>query len=69
VSAAVAFDYLAQRTKNRALAAAAFYNLLVSAVSTVQSLRPVLLRGNGRWRAKAQRDSVVHLVQVAHRVH
>src|ERR1700735_760376 len=31
---AVAFDYVAQRTKNRSLAAAAYFNLLFAAIST-----------------------------------
>ena len=43
--AAVAFDYLAQRTKSRALAAAAFYNLGLAAVSTV----PVVATGFAAW--------------------
>jgi len=34
-TAAVGFDYLAQWTKNRTLAAAAYFNLLVAAVATV----------------------------------
>ena len=42
---AVAFDYLAQWTKNRALAAAAYFNLLLAAVSTV----PVVATGFAAW--------------------
>jgi len=38
---AVGFDYLAQRTKNRTLAAAAYFNLLLAAISTV----PVVATG------------------------
>ena len=33
--AAVGFDYLAQWRKNQALAAAAYFNLLLAAISTV----------------------------------
>jgi uncharacterized membrane protein len=43
--AAVAFDYLAQWMKNRTLAAAAYYNLLLAAVSTV----PVVATGFAAW--------------------
>jgi uncharacterized membrane protein len=35
---AVALDYLAQWTKNQTLAAAAYFNLLLAAVSTVPSV-------------------------------
>ena len=42
---AVAFDYLAQWTKNRTLAAAAYFNLLLAAVSTA----PVVATGVGAW--------------------
>jgi uncharacterized membrane protein len=42
---AVGFDYLAQRTKNRALAAAAYFNLLLAAIFTV----PVLATGLAAW--------------------
>ncbi len=44
-TAAVAFDYLAQWTKNRTLAAAAYFNLLLAAVSTV----PVVATGLAAW--------------------
>jgi uncharacterized membrane protein len=44
-SAAVGFDYLAQWTKNRTLAAAAYFNLLVAAVFTV----PVVATGLIAW--------------------
>jgi uncharacterized membrane protein len=44
-TAAVGFDYLAQWTKNRTLAAAAYFNLLVAAVSTV----PVVATGLIAW--------------------
>jgi len=43
--AAVGFDYLAQWTKNRTLAAAAYFNLLLAAVSTV----PVVATGLAAW--------------------
>jgi uncharacterized membrane protein len=44
-TAAVGFDYLAQLTKNRMLAAAAHFNLLVAAASTV----PVVATGLIAW--------------------
>ena len=43
--AAVAFDYLAQWTKSRTLAAAAYLNLLLAALSTA----PVVATGVGAW--------------------
>ena len=43
--AAVAFDYLGQWTKNRTLAAAAYFNLLLAAISTV----PVVATGLAAW--------------------
>jgi uncharacterized membrane protein len=43
---AVAFDYVAQRTKNRTLAAAAYFNLALAAISTV----PVVATGLAAWR-------------------
>lgn len=43
--AAVAFDYLAQWTKSRTLAGAAYLNLLLAAVSTV----PVVATGFAAW--------------------
>jgi uncharacterized membrane protein len=43
--AAVGFDYLAQWTKNQALAAAAYFNLLLAAISTV----PVVTSGLVAW--------------------
>jgi uncharacterized membrane protein len=42
---AVAFDYLAQWTKNRTLAAAASFNLLLAAISTV----PAVATGFAAW--------------------
>src|ERR1700733_4911366 len=44
--AAVAFDYAAQWRKNRALAAAAYFNLLLAAISTF----PVVASGVAAWR-------------------
>jgi uncharacterized membrane protein len=43
--AAVAFDYIAQWTKNRSLAAAAYFNLLLAAIFTV----PVVATGIAAW--------------------
>jgi uncharacterized membrane protein len=43
--AAVAFDYLAQRTRNSTLAAAAYFNLLIAAISTI----PVVATGLAAW--------------------
>src|SRR5277367_2621659 len=43
--AAVAFDYLAQWKKSPALAAAAYFNLLLAAIFTV----PVLISGLAAW--------------------
>lgn len=42
---AVAFDFVAQRTKNRSLAAAAYFNLLFAAISTL----PVVATGLAAW--------------------
>jgi uncharacterized membrane protein len=44
-SAAVAFDFISQWTKSRTLAAAAYFNLLFSAVSAV----PVVATGFAAW--------------------
>lgn len=44
-TAAVAFDFLGQWTKNRGLAAAVYFNLLVAALFTI----PVLLTGVAAW--------------------
>jgi uncharacterized membrane protein len=43
--AAVAFDYLAQWTSSKTLAAAAYFNLLLAAISTV----PVVVSGIVAW--------------------
>jgi uncharacterized membrane protein len=45
-TAAVTFDYLAEWTKNRALASAAYFNLMLAAASTV----PVVGTGLAAWR-------------------
>jgi uncharacterized membrane protein len=45
-TAAVAFDYLAEWTKDRRLAAAAYFNLMLAAASTV----PVVVSGIVAWR-------------------
>src|SRR5258708_12653189 len=62
--AAVAFDCLAQWMKNRALAAAAYFNLLLAAVSTV----PVVATGLAAWQwalegQKLKGILLMHLVQ------
>ena len=46
----VAFDYAAQWTKRRGLAAAAYYNLLLAAVSTL----PVLATGVLAWQLQLE---------------
>jgi uncharacterized membrane protein len=61
--AAVAFDYLAWWTKNRTLAAAAYFNLLLAAVSTV----PVVATGLAAWQwalegQKLEGALLMHLV-------
>jgi uncharacterized membrane protein len=43
---AVVFDYLAQWTKNQTLAGAAYFNLLLAAISTM----PVVASGLAAWR-------------------
>ena len=53
--AAVAFDYLAQWTRNQALAAAAYFNLLLAALSTVPASPRDLPPGSGRWRENRSR--------------
>ena len=62
--AAVAFDYLAQWMKNRTLAAAAYFNLLLAAVSTV----PVVATGFAAWQWALEGQQLkgillMHLVQ------
>src|SRR6202140_747687 len=47
---AVAFDLIAQWTKRRGLATAAYYNLLVAAISTV----PVLATGLLAWQLQLE---------------
>jgi uncharacterized membrane protein len=60
---AVAFDYVAQRTKNQSLAAAAYFNLLFAAISTV----PVVASGLAAWQwalegQKLKGILLIHLV-------
>jgi uncharacterized membrane protein len=60
---AVVFDLIAQRTKRRAIADAAYYNLLVAAISTV----PVLATGILAWQfqlegQKLKGSLLLHLV-------
>jgi len=62
-TAAVAFDYFGQWTKNRTLAAAAYFNLLLSAASTV----PVAATGIAAWQwalegQKLKGILLIHLV-------
>jgi uncharacterized membrane protein len=61
--AAVTFDYVAQWTKNRMLAAAAYFNLLLAAISTV----PVVATGLAAWQwalegQKLKGTLLMHLV-------
>ena len=56
--AAVAFDFSAQWTKNRTLAAAAYFNLLLATVLRCRSWRRACSVAVGAGRAKAKRDSV-----------
>jgi uncharacterized membrane protein len=60
---AVAFDVIAQRTKRRALADTAYYNLLAAAISTI----PVLATGILAWQFQLEGQKVkgillLHLV-------
>src|SRR5713101_5562006 len=62
-TAAVAFDYIGQWTKSRTLAAAAYFNLLLAAVSTV----PVVATGIAAWQwalegQKLKGILLIHLV-------
>jgi uncharacterized membrane protein len=62
-TAAVAFDYIAQWTKNMKLAAAAYFNLLLAAFSTV----PLVATGLAAWQwalegQKLKGILLVHLV-------
>lgn len=59
----VAFDLIAQKTKRRAVAAAASYNLVIAAISTL----PVLLTGVIAWRlalggAKLEGILLLHMI-------
>ena len=60
---AVAFDFIAQWTKRRGLTDAAYYNLLVAAISTI----PVLATGLLAWQFQLEGQKVkgvllLHLV-------
>jgi len=61
--AGVAFDFLAQWTKQRALASAAYYNLFVAALTTI----PVLITGivSWQWQLEGQRLKGVLLMHLA----
>ncbi len=60
--AGVAFDFVAQWTKRRSLAAAAFWNLLVAAFSTL----PVLVSGilAWQWQLEGQRLKGILLIHM-----
>ena len=45
----VMFDFIAQWTRNRTLAAA-YYNLLIAAIACVPVMATVLWRGAGNWK-------------------
>ena len=51
--ASVLFDFIAQWTKNRTLAAAAYYNLLLASISTLPVVATGLLAW--RWQLEGQR--------------
>ena len=51
---AVAFDLIAQRTKRSGMAEAAYYNLLIAAISTL----PVLVTGLLAWRFQLEGQRV-----------
>ena len=59
----VAFDFLAQWTKRRALASAAYYNLFVAALTTI----PVLITGIAawQWQLEGQRLKGILLMHLA----
>jgi uncharacterized membrane protein len=62
-TAAVAFDFLAQWTKDRTMAAVAYFNLLVAAAFTLPVAATGLQRGSGRLRAKKLKGILLmHLV-------
>src|ERR1700693_6344456 len=60
--ASVAFDFIAQWTKNRLLAAAAYYNLFAAAVSALPVLATGLLAW--RWQLEGQRLKGVLLLHL-----
>ena len=47
----VAFDFVALRTKNTALASAAYYNLVVAAAATLPVCSPAFSLGDSPWKA------------------
>jgi uncharacterized membrane protein len=49
----VMFDFIAQWTKNRTIAAAAYYNLTIAAISCVPVMAPGLMAW--RWQLEGQR--------------
>ncbi len=53
--AGAAFDFLAQWTKQRALASAAYYNLFVAALTTIPVLITGIANGDGLGAARGQR--------------
>jgi len=55
--AGVAFDFLAQWTKQRVLAAAAYCNLLAAAVATVPVVITAFSPGSGNWKGSDSRAS------------
>ncbi len=59
-TAAVAFDYLALWTKNRMLAGAAYFNLLLAAVSTV----PVVATGLVAWQWALEGQKLKGILQM-----
>lgn len=66
---AVGFDYLRQRTKNRTLAAAAYFNLLLAAISMVPVVTTGLAAcGVALEGQKLKGILLMHLVWDAYRV-
>jgi hypothetical protein len=66
-TAAVAFDYAAQWTQDRTVAAAAYFNLLLAAVSTV----PVVATGLAAWQwaLEGQKLKGILLMHLSSRLH
>jgi uncharacterized membrane protein len=59
---AVGFDYLAQWRKNQALAAAAYFNLLLAAISTVPAVASGLMAW--RWALEGQKMKGILLIHL-----